>query len=319
MSTPPPIQNPYGRPPHEQPASPQHGFYQHGGYPQGPYQPVPQWTPPERVKQPDSRPGRFLWWDLLPTVPYVVLFFGLPLFFTLVFGRQESTGGEAEAGMADPMLVFLENAIIFGGIFALCLLVSGKALLRSTITFTHRAIAWLKLLLIPAIWFGVILANLFMTLVIWRLTGQEPDTSANQAGIEEMTGVVPFWAALAIFGLIGPYVEEYFFRHLLVGKLSRHLNIWICGVISVAIFAFMHVAVELFSGDWMLLLLTVVPYLTMSVAFTVAYILTGRSLAFVWLLHAFNNCVALLVTYYVLPWAEELEGQLEAVLRVLPL
>ena len=60
-----------------------------------------------------------------------------------------------------------------------------------------------------------------------------------------------------------------------------------------------------------LTLVAVLPYLTMGLAFTLAYILTGRSLIYAWLLHAFNNTMSLLVTYYVMPWAEDMEEQLE--------
>lgn len=256
--------------------------------------------------QPDSKPGRFLWWDLLPVLPYFILMVVLPLGIWLLVGPAETPDDASGPILADPQAAFLENALYFVVLTALCLAVSAKALWRSLRVFTHTGLAWLKILLIPALYVGALLTNMILGMLAMGVTGVEPEVSANQMGIQEMTGVIPFWAALVVFGLLGPYVEEYFFRHLLIGKLSRHINIWVCAVISMAIFALMHVWEELVSGEFTLLIITLAPYLGLSVIFTLTYIFTGRSLMFVWLLHAFNNSMALVMTYFVLPHVEDI-------------
>lgn len=242
----------------------------------------------------------------MPTVPYLVLIMGLQL-VSLAFFPAEP---EAQAALSPDELQFefLINAVIFGSLTVLILVVAGKALWRSLVVFTHSALAWLKIFLIPAMWLVIITLNIILMVIITMLTGVEPDVSANQAGIEAMLQAVPFWAALLVLGLLGPLVEEYIFRHLLIGKLSRHLNIWFCAVISIVPFAFIHISAELFSGDLLAVLTTVVPYLTMSVVFTLAYIFSGRSLLFVWLIHAFNNCMAVTMQYWLSPLLEDLEG-----------
>lgn len=252
--------------------------------------------------QPDSRPGRFRWWDLLPAVPYLGVMMVMPLVITFLMGPSvEQTEGVVDADGVDWLVEFVFNALLFVTFFGLALGVSGKALWRSARTFTHHALAWLKLVLVPVLWVAVLVVNAVLMAILMLIFGSEPEVSANQTGVEEMVGAVPFWAALLVFGVLGPYVEEYFFRHLLVGKLSRHLNIWVCAVLSILPFAFVHVAEELASGDLQLVLATVLPYLTMSVVFTLAYILSGRSLMFAWLLHAFNNSMALILQTFVMP------------------
>ncbi|MDS2172804.1 CPBP family intramembrane metalloprotease [Nesterenkonia sp. CL21] len=297
--------NPYAQGQHP---APQHSTHHPSPFPpQPPAQTLPD--PKDRYsrgiwRQPDSRPGRFLWWDLLPTVPYLVIILGANLVTMMFFpGGDEVTLTSAESRQE-----FLINGLIFGSLTVLILAVAGKALWRSLVVFTHHALAWLKIFLIPAMWLSIVVLNVMLMALIMTVTGQEPETSANQAGIEAMLQAVPFWAALLVLGLLGPLVEEYIFRHLLIGKLSRHLNIWLCAVISVLPFALIHVSSEIISGDLMGVLTTVVPYLTMSIIFTLAYIFSGRSLLFVWLVHAFNNCMAVTLQYWLSPLLEDIDG-----------
>lgn len=312
----------YGHPPagHVPPNSPQ-GPGPYASHPQwpGPYAQVPAPVPQPRVqplpdpkdrysrgvwRQPDSRPGRFLWWDLLPVVPYLVLVVGVSLVSLMLFSPAEEISLTPE----EARLEFLISGLTFGTLTVLILAVAGKALWRSLVVFTHHGLACLKLFLIPGLWVAIVGVNVLLMALVMALTGAEQDVSANQAGIEAMLQAAPFWAALLVLGLLAPLVEEYIFRHLLIGKLSRHLNIWFCAVISVVPFAFLHVSSELFAGDMQAVLMTVVPYLTMSIVFTLAYIFSGRSLLFVWLLHAFNNCMAVTLQYWLAPLLEDLEG-----------
>ena len=303
-----PEQNPYGYPPH------QPGYPGQAPQPYQQYQPYPQ-RPPKR--QLDTDPGRFTWWDAGATLLYVLGFMGgmLSMLIYVVPGVSDllDSGVEDDLNLA----AFLGNAFSYGVMGIIALVLSFGALVRSFKTFAY--LWWLKLLLIPVIWVGILVFNAVMVMII----GEEPQTSQNQEGIVEMLGVVPFLAAFVVIGLLGPYVEEYFYRHLLIGKLSRHLNIWICAAISVGIFPLVHFVPAYLAGAGDLNIVTFLPYVTMGLAFTLAYILTGRSLLYAWLLHAFNNTMSLLVTYYVLPWAEDMEEQLDQlepaaqVLRVL--
>lgn len=292
---------PYGHPAPQQPQPTEpHGTGRH------PVKYPAKGLRPRLWGQPDSDPGRLSWWDLLTAVPY----FGFFLIGTTVLTLlMQASGVDPMTGVeltdSDYMWQFVENAVIFGILLALILPLNAKALIRSFRVFTHSALAWLKLLAVPALWLLTILCNLLVTVLIWVIFGEEPTVSENQAGLESMMQVVPFWAALLLFGIIVPYIEEYFFRHQLVGKLSTVLNIWVCAAISIFIFAAVHVTAELLSGDAMLIMTSLFTYLTMSVIMTLAYIFSGRSLAFAWFVHAFNNIVAVCSMYFLLPYMDD--------------
>lgn len=302
---PPPIPNPYGPNPYG--PDPQQGPYQQsppaGGYPQAPVQQPPQfaggWGPaPQRKRQRDSEPGRFTWWDLGASLFYVLGFLSglvglvglLPPLAELLNSDDAAT---AQFG------TFLINAIGYGVLALIAVLLCGRALWRSIKAFSY--LWWLKLLLIPVGWFVMMVLN--VVFVLFGL-GSQPQTSANQEAITAMLDAVPFLGAVVVLAVLGPLVEEFFFRHLLVGKLSRHINVWICGAISVVTFPLLHFIPALLGASDDLTLVSVVPYVTMGILITVGYIVAGRNLFYAWLIHAFNNFVSLLVAFFVQPWAE---------------
>ncbi len=250
-----------------------------------------------RFAQPDSEPGRLSWWDLIPTIPYLFIFIIIPMATMAILGDLDAAV-ELDPDQGDWGLEFGLNAVLFIAFLLAIAPIVGKSFIRSFRVFTHHAFAWLKLLAIPVLWVVTIVLNFIINVSLLAATGEEPEQSVNQLGVEAMIAAVPIWAALLIFGLIGPFVEEYFFRHLLVGKLSVHLNIWVCAAISVVVFAAIHVMTELFTASGVEIVIALAGYLTMSIVFTLTYIFSGRSLVFVWLLHAFNNVVAVLLLYF---------------------
>ncbi|GAA4913033.1 hypothetical protein GCM10025777_51330 [Membranihabitans marinus] len=337
---PPPVPNPYGPTPQSQPqqwpgstqGNPPYGAGGHGaasqghpgpgyGYPNQPpqgygqppqgYGPPPGWQPAPRKRQQDSDPGRFTWWDLGAVLFYVVGFIigGIQLLALIPLSGMLNSADQTvqEQGL------FLLNAISYGLLAAVAFSLSGFALWRSIKALAY--LWWLKLLLIPVAWVVLIIFNAVLVTVVSMATGEELAQSENQQSIEAMLSAVPFLAAVVVIALLGPYVEEYFFRHLLVGKLSRHINVWICAAISVITFPLLHFIPALMGLVDDLSLITVIPYVTMGILFTVAYIVTGRNLFYAWLLHAFNNFMSLVNMYFLLPWVEERFGPLEPMIR----
>lgn len=306
-----PPQQPYGPPAHHPYAHPQQGpgyqqgpGFQQNTHLQGPYR-HPWGPPPQRPRQQDAEPGRFTWWDLGAAVLY------LGGFLTGLVGLIGLLPPVADLLTSDDpdrvqQGLFGVNALSYGLLAAVALVCSGTALWRSIQRFGF--LWWLKLLLVPVAWVVTIILNLLLVVL---LLGADPETSENQVAIESMLAAVPFWAALVVIGLLGPYVEEYFFRHLLVGKLSRYINVWICGAISVAAFPLLHFIPALIGLSDDLSLVTVVPYFTMGLLITVGYIVSGRNLFYAWLLHAFNNVMALIMAYLIQPWLEDIAGDFE--------
>ena len=86
-------------------------------------------------------------------------------------------------------------------------------------------------------------------------------------------------------GIGVPVIEEMFFRHILIGKLSAYVPTWLVASISAALFAYMH------SHQWQDFFM----YLPLSIVLTLVYVKSGKNVAYSWLFHALNNSIMLIV------------------------
>ena len=107
---------------------------------------------------------------------------------------------------------------------------------------------------------------------------------------------VPVWLMVPLLVLVGPFVEEYIFRHLLIGKLSRRVNLWVCCALSVVLFAALHVV-----GQEGLTLPVLMPYLAMGAVLVFVYVWTGKNVMFAYLVHASKNLLAVIFIYAIPP------------------
>ncbi|OAV63057.1 CPBP family intramembrane glutamic endopeptidase [Enteractinococcus helveticum] len=243
-----------------------------------------------------SDPGKFHWGDLLGLIVYIGGFlFGGMLF---VFAIPGVTEFGADAYGYDPIsfqevlsadqvpgwFLMYSNVVLYGIAGVVLLAVSWRAFARSFRWFATWW--WLKVLLLPVIW----LSTLLFTGLVLMASGQEPDISANQQAVQEAAGESSLWMSILILGLVGPFVEEYIFRHILIGKLSRYISVWITVPISIIAFTLLH-----FISDPETTFASMVPYLSMAIAFTAVYLLSKKSFAYAWLAHAFNNVMSVLV------------------------
>ena len=121
-------------------------------------------------------------------------------------------------------------------------------------------------------------------------------TSANQAGLQALMQQVPAWLMVPVLVVVGPFVEEYIFRHLLIGKLSRRLNIWLCCALSVVLFAALHIV-----GQEAITLPALLPYLAMGATLVFVYVWTGKNLMFSYFVHAAKNLLAVVFIYAIPP------------------
>ena len=78
-----------------------------------------------------------------------------------------------------------------------------------------------------------------------------------------------------------PLVEEMFYRHILIGKLSAYAPTWLVASISAALFAYMH------SHQWQ----DFFSYLPLSIVLTLVYVFSRKSVAYSWMFHALNNSI----------------------------
>ncbi len=148
---------------------------------------------------------------------------------------------------------------------------------------------WFTLGMVPL----AIVVMLILTAFLMAAFGSA-QSSENQLGIQGLLQHVPAWLMVPLLVVLGPFVEEYLFRHLVIGKLSRHVNIWICCALSVFLFASIHVV-----GREGLVLSALAPYLGMGIILVAVYVWTGKNLMFSYFVHATKNLLAVILIYAV--------------------
>ncbi|RAX44462.1 CPBP family intramembrane metalloprotease [Arthrobacter sp. AQ5-06] len=190
------------------------------------------------------------------------------------------------------------NLIFYGSIGILALAAARRVAVRDLRVLATRP--RFTLLMVPA----AVVAMMILTAVVVA-AGGGVQTSANQAGLQALMQQVPAWLIAPVLVVVGPFVEEYIFRHLLIGKLSRRLNIWLCCALSVVLFAGIHIA-----GQEAITLNALLPYLAMGATLVFVYVWTGKNLMFSYFVHAAKNLLAVIFIYAIPP---ELFEQLQQV------
>ncbi|AOT02368.1 CPBP family intramembrane glutamic endopeptidase [Arthrobacter sp. U41] len=190
------------------------------------------------------------------------------------------------------------NLVFYGCIGILALAAVRHVAVRDLKVLATRP--WFTVLMVPL----AVVAMMILTAVLVSLTGPV-QTSANQAGLQALMQQVPAWLMVPLLVIVGPFVEEYIFRHLLIGKLSRRVNIWVCSSLSVVLFAALHVV-----GQEELTLPVLMPYLAMGVVLVYVYVWTGKNVMFAYFVHASKNLLAVVFIYAIPP---ELMEQLQQI------
>jgi membrane protease YdiL (CAAX protease family) len=181
------------------------------------------------------------------------------------------------------------NLLFYGSVGILALLAARRVMARDLKVLATRP--WFTLMMVPA----AVVAMLILTAIVVAIGG-EVQTSENQAGLQELMQQVPAWLMVPVVVVVGPFVEEYIFRHLLIGKLSRRINIWLCCALSVLLFAGIHIA-----GQEAITLTALLPYLAMGATLVFVYVWTGRNLMFSYFVHAAKNLLAVVFIYAIPP------------------
>jgi membrane protease YdiL (CAAX protease family) len=181
------------------------------------------------------------------------------------------------------------NLIFYGSVGILAVTAARRVIGRDLQVLATRP--WFTLMMVPA---AVIAMMILTALVVSAAGGVQ--TSANQAGLQELMQQVPAWLMVPVVVIVGPFVEEYIFRHLLIGKLSRRVNIWLCCALSVVLFAALHIV-----GQEAITLPALLPYLAMGATLVFVYMWTGKNLMFSYFVHAAKNLLAVVFIYAIPP------------------
>jgi membrane protease YdiL (CAAX protease family) len=200
----------------------------------------------------------------------------------------------------DPTIaVYSVNLLFYGGVGVLAVAAARHVVSRDLRVLATRP--WFTLLMVPL----AVVAMLILTAILVALTGPVQN-SANQVNVQALVQHVPPWLIVPLLVIVGPFVEEYIFRHLLIGKLSRRINIWVCCVVSAALFAVLHIV-----GQETLTLQVLMPYLAMGAVLVFVYVWAGRNVMFSYFVHASKNLLAVIFIYAIPPDVLEQLQQLQ--------
>ncbi|MGX1159691.1 hypothetical protein FBY31_1945 [Arthrobacter sp. SLBN-100] len=246
-----------------------------------------------------------------PPAPQPQLYRFSPLDFTTVGLYVAIAGFFAVAGeLVEPFLrqlaptpaaaSYAMNLLFYASVGILALLAARRVVGRDLRVLATRP--WFTLMMVPA----AVIVMMILTAVVVAASGNVA-TSENQAGLQALMQQVPAWLMVPLLVVVGPFVEEYVFRHLLIGKLSRRINIWVCCGLSVLLFAALHVV-----GQEALTLTVLLPYLAMGATLVFVYVWTGRNLMFSYFVHAAKNLLAVVFIYAIPPEVYEQLQQVPA-------
>ena len=136
-----------------------------------------------------------------------------------------------------------------------------------------------KIALLFGLWLVVVIVQ---GSIRFALYGSNPPIATNQQGVIDALFDGTLGLAFSFFVTVGvPALEEIFFRHILIGKLSVYAPTWLVASISAVLFAYMH------SHQWQDFL----SYLPLSIILTLVYVKSGKNVAYSWLFHALNNSI----------------------------
>ena len=179
----------------------------------------------------------------------------------------------------------LVNVILDSIFLVMALAFFGRKVLSAFSYLRRRPVR--KIALLCGLW---LLATMIQGAIRLSIYGPNPPVAHNQQGVVSALSDSALGLTFAFFVAIGmPLVEEIFYRHILIGKLSPYAPIWLLGSISAFLFAYMH------CHEWQ----DMTMYLPVGIILTLVYIKSGKNIAYSWLYHALNNSIMVAVIFLV--------------------
>ena len=117
-----------------------------------------------------------------------------------------------------------------------------------------------------------------------NLTGLSGATLQNDSGIGEIIRMFPPIVIVIVLGIVGPIVEEMFFRQFLIGLVERFTPTWVAVVVSSVLFGMLHMHSFALSEA-----LGVIPHAFFGLSCGLLYVKTDRNLLYPAIIHCLNN------------------------------
>ena len=177
----------------------------------------------------------------------------------------------------------LVNVILDSIFLVMALAFFGREVLSAFSYLRRRPVR--KIALLCGLW---LLTTMIQGAIRLSIYGPNPPVAQNQQGVVSALSESALGLTFAFFVAIGmPLVEEIFYRHILIGKLSPYAPTWLLGSISAFLFAYMH------CHEWQ----DMTMYLPVGIILTLVYIKSGKNIAYSWLYHALNNSIMVAVIF----------------------
>ena len=122
-----------------------------------------------------------------------------------------------------------------------------------------------------------------------NLAGLSGATLQNDTSVGEATRMFPPIVIVVVLGIVGPIVEEMFFRQFLIGLIERFAPTWVAVVVSSVLFGALHMHSFALSE-----VLSVIPHAFFGLSCGLLYVKTDRNLLYPASIHCLNNLSAFL-------------------------
>lgn len=178
----------------------------------------------------------------------------------------------------------LVNVILDSIFLVLALAFFGREVLSAFSYLRRRPVR--KIALLFGLW---LLTTMTQGAIRLSIYGPNPPVAQNQQGVVSALSDSALGLTFAFFVAVGmPLVEEIFYRHILIGKLSPYAPTWLLGAISAFLFAYMH------CHEWQ----DMTMYLPVGIILTLVYIKSGKNIAYSWMYHALNNTIMVAIIFF---------------------
>ena len=132
-------------------------------------------------------------------------------------------------------------------------------------------------------------AGFLLSDFLLRATGLSGVPLQNNLNIGRAMETIPPVIIIAVLGVMGPVVEEMFFRRLLIDLIGRYSRTWVAVVASGILFGMIHMHSLALSEA-----INIIPHAATGIVLGVVYVKSGRNLYCSAVLHILINLSSLL-------------------------
>ena len=236
--------------------------------------PAPSDSAPSSTPTASTRPDR------LSTVALVIFTSVYAFFFPLHLGHFLIPGDAGPAtGLALYIALFAVGCVAFRHPLARAARQVAARKRRAVLTLIVGGLATLVIELVGGLASSALL----------NLAGLSGATLQNDASVGEVTRMFPPIIIVVVLGIVGPIVEEMFFRQFLIGLIERFAPTWVAVVVSSVLFGALHMHSFALSE-----VLSVIPHAFFGLSCGLLYVKTDRNLLYPASIHCLNNLSAFL-------------------------